>query len=163
MSKEPYSDRFLQEMNISGISDAISAAFNNPLNPPKPNSSESSVKKRFRTLKEKSAGGKETFLTEAELNELEEDINKPGYIPLTYEEMVKELDDLRSGIRSKDDDLKELRKRLNKCQDDIKIREEGFSGIDKTLHDIHSQSKQSKVLLKKFKSLANFPKSEQNQ
>ena len=155
------SDIFPSDLSSLSVSDAISAAFGNSRLPTKPNSSESSFKKKFLGLKEKSKGAKDTFLTEAELNEIEGEMSNQGYTPLTYEEMIKELDELNSGVKSRKKDLEELKRRINKCQGDIQNREEGFNGIDKRLHDIKSQSKEGKAMLKKFRSMASFPKGRQ--
>ena len=159
MSRDLFNSvRAPNEFKIGGISDAISAAFGNPVLPPKPNSSESRTRKRLTSLKEK-ANEKETFLTEAEMNEVEEQMANQEYNPLSYEEMINEVENLTRGMKNRNSDLAELRMRINKCQADIDVREAGFVGIDKTLHDIHSQNK---VLMKKIKSVATFSQGNTN-
>ena len=155
------SDIFPNDISSRSISDAISSAFNNPLFP-KPTSSESSVKKKFRTLREKSVGAKETFVTETEVTEILNEMNREGYTPPSYEEMIKEINELDFGVKSRKKDLEDIKKRLDKCQGDIQTREEGFNGIDKTLQDIQLQSKESKAMLKRFRLLDTFPKDSQD-
>ena len=100
------------------------------------------------------------FLTEAVMSEVEVQMEKQVCDPLTYEEMISEIDSIKNGMRSRDDDLVELRRRLNKCQADINVREAGFVGIDKTLHEIHSQNK---LLMKKIKSVSSFTRSSESE
>ena len=159
MSKDYLSSiKFSSDFSISGISDAISAAFGNPMPPTKPNTTGTSSKKRFTNLKTKTIG-KETFLTEAEMNEIEEQMSIEGKTAMSYEEMIKEVDDITSGMRSRDDDLSELKRRLERCKEGIDIQEAQFQGLDRSAKEIHSQNK---VLMKKFKSMSTLPRYNEN-
>lgn len=154
MSKDSYSKFKTSEFRIGNISESISAAFGTA---PKPNSQprDSSVKKKLANVKEMSGGNKETFLTEAEINEIEDQLTSQGYKPLSYEEMIKEVDEIRFGMKNRDYDLMELKKRLEKCGSEISERESGFNGIDRTLNDINEQNKE---LMRRIKSSMAFTK-----
>lgn len=158
MSKDSYSKFKTSDFRLGNISESISAAFGTG---PKPSSQprDSSVKKKLASLKEMSGGGKETFLTEAEMNEIEDQLTSQGYTPLSYEEMIKEVDDIRFGMKNRDYDLMELKKRLEKCSSEISDRESGFNGIDRTLNDIHIQNKE---LMRKIEYTMSLAKLDSN-
>ncbi|OMJ84526.1 hypothetical protein SteCoe_14333 [Stentor coeruleus] len=139
MSRDIYNTfRSMNDFKAGGISETISAAFGNPVPPQKPSSTNSSFVKRLTNLKE-NAIGKDLFLTEAEMNEIEDQMASQSYSAMSYEEMIKEVDSMKSSMKSKDDDIAELRRRLNKCQSELDVREAGLNGIDKSLRDIYKQ------------------------
>jgi len=55
---------------------------------------------------------------------------------MSYEDMLKEIDSLTSGIRKNNDDLADIRKRLARCNDNIKIRSNTTDGIQKSAKEI---------------------------
>ena len=145
------------DFRIGNISEAISSAFGNPLPIPKPSTSESGSKTKLANLKNKPIG-KEFFLTEAEMNEIEEKIEE-GRNARTYEEMIQEVDSLSNGLRSRKDDLEELRKRIARCQAGIETQEIQYQGLHKSAKEIKSQNKS---LMKKFSSMALLPRNPEN-
>ena len=155
MSKESYSNFKISEFKIGSVSDTISAAFGKPVKPssqPK----DSFVKKRLENLRDMSGGGKETFLTEAQINEIEEQVARDGYSPMSYEEMIKEVDDIRFGMKNRDYELMELKKRIERCRSEIEVREDGLNGIDRTLNDIKTQDKELTKRINSSMSLARL-------
>lgn len=155
MSKDSFSNFKISEFKIGSVSDTISAAFGKQVKPssqPK----DSSVKKRLTNLRDMSGAGKETFLTEAQINEIEEQVVREGYSPMSYEEMIKEVDDIRYGMKNRDYELMELKKRIERCRSEIDIRENGFNGIDRSLNDIKTQSKELKKRINSSMSLARL-------
>ncbi|CAG9322641.1 unnamed protein product [Blepharisma stoltei] len=123
------------------IAESISAAFGNT-NPPKtqpPISAGTITKKRLASLKNKTTD-KETFLTEAEINEIEEQI-PADYQPMSFEDMIKEVENMTSGLKKGDDDLAEIRKRLAVCSENINVRSTTTDGIQKNAKEIDSQFK----------------------
>jgi hypothetical protein len=155
MSKDSYASFKISEFKIGSVSETISAAFGKP-NKPSSQPRDSSVKKKLANLKEMSEAGKDTFLTEAQINEIEERVVREGYNPMSYEEMIKEVDDIRFGMKNRDYELMELRKRLERCRSEIEIREDGFNGIDRSLNDIHSQNKELSKRINSSMSLARL-------
>lgn len=140
MSREIYSSfRTINDVKVGGVSKTIFTAFGNPQPPKFPLKRESLIAKRLTNIKDVNKP-KDFFLTEAEINEIENQMTSEIFSALTYEEMIKEVDLMRSRIKSKDTDIAELRKRLKKCQSEINIREAGFNGIDKSLHNLYQQA-----------------------
>ena len=142
------------DFSIGNMSEAISKAFGNLDLPPKPSSTEGGTKKKLGSLKTKPIG-KDTFLTAAEMNEIEEQMVHETRTAMTYEEMIREVDDIKSGMRTRDDDLVEIRRRLERCQAGLDLQEAQYQGLDRSAKEIHSQSK---VMMKKFRSVATLPK-----
>jgi hypothetical protein len=137
---------------IGNLSEAISSAFGNPLSVPKPPSEPK--KPKLSNLKTKQIG-KELFLTEAEMNEIEEQKELRLNEALSYEEMIQEVDAITYGIKTREDDLVELRKRIARCQAGISTQETQYEGLHKSAKELKAQNK---TLMKKFKSVSNLSK-----
>lgn len=146
------------KFSLSNISETISSAFNNPIQETKTEPSNSRRSKILSSLKTHKSG-KDFFLTEAQINEIDiqnqDQSPDPAPDPLTYEQMIQEVDNISSGLKNREDDLAELRRRIKKCQIGIEAREVHYQGLHKSANEIDSQNS---ALMQKFKSMSNLPK-----
>lgn len=128
---------FSNEFSLGNISEILSSAFGGQALE-KPGSG--SIKnRRLRELK-KNSNEKDTFLTEAEMNEIEQEFNA-GSTAMSYEEMIKEIDELSSGMKSSHCDLMDLQRRIDRCMVGIKEQESSYKDLDKATKEIRTQSK----------------------
>ncbi|OMJ86747.1 hypothetical protein SteCoe_11683 [Stentor coeruleus] len=143
-----------RKFSLNNISETISSAFNNPIQETKTEPSNSRRSKILSSLKARNSE-KDFFLTEAQINEIDIQDQTPDPDPLSYEQMIQEIEDISSGFKNREDDLAELRRRIKKCQIGIEAREVHYQGLHKSANEIDSQST---ALMQKFKSMSSLPK-----
>ncbi|CAG9326859.1 unnamed protein product [Blepharisma stoltei] len=140
------------------ITGAISAAFGNPTPQAKPSTASQTLKKKLSMLRSRTIG-RDTFLTEAEMNEVEEVIptldREEIKKDMTYEELINEVESITSGLQQRDDDLEELRRRIHRCDLGIHNQTKTTEGIRKNAKALDHNNKK---MMKKFKSYADLPK-----
>ncbi|OMJ75916.1 hypothetical protein SteCoe_24811 [Stentor coeruleus] len=142
------------KFSLNNISETISSAFGNPIQVQRFQTANNRRSKKFSSLKTRQ-NGKDFFLTEANTNIVKTRGKSSEKSALTYEEMIMEIDNMTNGLKNKEDDLVELRRRIKKCQIGIEARETFYKGIHKSANAIESKST---ALIKKFKSLSSLPK-----
>jgi len=82
----------------------------------------------------------DTFLTEAQTNELEfSQLDLENTEPY-FEDFLKEIESMSSAMKQGRDDLAELRKRISRCQKSIDTQSANYSNIEKSFKEIQSQS-----------------------
>ena len=142
----------LSAYKIGDVSKTISLAFGNPVSIPKSTNSDSRPTKKLLGLKENKLG-RNIFVTHTEINEM--DIFDNTKEALTYQEMITEVDALRTGMKAREDSLEDLRRRIARCQAGINAQENNYHGLHRTVKDIDSRNKQ---LLQRFKSMCAIPR-----
>lgn len=140
------------------IAGAISAAFGNPIPTSKEPTKTQTIKKKLLMLRARTMG-KDTFLTEAEINEIDEAMPMAAQDEIkkemTYEELINEVESLTNGLQQRDDDLEELRRRIRRCDVSIKNQTNATEGIRKNAKEIESQGKH---MMKRFRSYGALPR-----
>lgn len=140
--------------SLNNISETISSAFGNPIQVQRIQTTNNRRSKKFSSLKTRQ-NGKDFFLTEAVMNTANNRGKSSDKNALTYEEMIIEIDNMKNGLKNRENDLADLRRRIKKCQIGIEARETFYKGIHKSANAIDSQST---ALIQKFKSLSSLPK-----
>ena len=127
------------------ISLAISEAFGNPepYVPPRRNRSVSSRDKDRVSFKAQNA---DTFMTEANLGVAESDIVASDK---TYEDLMKEVDDMIESMKRGKTDYSSLQKRIERCGEGIEAQSNTAAQIQKNIHDIDELSKKLAHKIKK--------------
>lgn len=142
------------KFSLNNISETISSAFGNPIQVQRTQTANNRRSKKFASLKTRQ-NRKDFFLTETIMNNGNIKGKSSEKNALTYEEMVMEIDNMTNGLKNRENDLAELRRRIKKCQIGIEARETFYKGIHKSANAIDSQSS---ALIQNFKSLSSLPK-----
>ena len=100
---------------------------------------------------------KTTFLTETELTD--EAKSKPVQQPqltsgeLSYEGLIREVDQLMDGLNRRDNEMDELRKRLKRCKKDIKVQSSTSENIDKSAKELETNASSIYTQIKSYSVL----------
>lgn len=121
-----------------------------------PSSANSTTKKKLAGLtSNRPAAGKDTFLTEAEIQEIEEQLPN-DYQPMSFEDMLKEVDSLTCGLKRGDEDLQELKKRISRCNDNMKVRHSTMDGLSKSVKEIDTHFRNMQKNMESYPDLGNI-------